>query len=80
LSKLLPDSGWPTGALVELLVQQPGIGEIRLLAPALANVASCKVALLQPLHAPQAIAFAAMGVPPESALWLRANRSADALL
>lgn len=79
LSKLLPGCGWPTGALVDLLVQQPGIGEVRLLAPALAKVASRKVALLQPPHAPQAIAFAAMGVSPESVLWLRANRSADAL-
>ena len=79
LSKLLPDGGWPTGALVDLLVQQPGIGEVRLLAPALAQAANRKVALLQPPHTPQAIALAAMGVPPASALWLRANRTADAL-
>jgi protein ImuA len=65
--------------LVDLLVQQPGIGEMRLLAPALAQAASNKVALLQPPHTPQAIALAAMGVPPAAALWLRANRTADAL-
>jgi protein ImuA len=62
-----------------LLVQQPGIGEMRLLAPALAASSSRKVALLQPPHPPQAIALAAIGVPPASALWLRADRTADAL-
>ncbi|MEK8048030.1 hypothetical protein [Ideonella margarita] len=31
----LPDAGWPTRALIELLPVRPGLGEIRLLAPAL---------------------------------------------
>jgi len=79
LSNLLPGGGWPTGALVDLLVQQPGIGEVRLLAPALAKASSRKIVLLQPPHAPQVIALAAMGVPPAAALWLRADRTADAL-
>ncbi len=39
LSKQLPGGGWPTGTLVDLLLQQPGIGEMRLLRPALAEVA-----------------------------------------
>lgn len=32
----LPGGGWPHGVLTELLLPQPGIGELRLLAPALA--------------------------------------------
>jgi protein ImuA len=79
LSNLLPGGGWPTGALVDLLVQQQGIGEIRLLAPALSKVAARQVAFLQPPHAPQALALASMGIPPEAALWLKADRTADAL-
>jgi protein ImuA len=79
LSNLLSGGGWPTGALIDLLVQQPGIGEIRLLAPALKVVSRRKVALLQPPHPPQVLAFAAMGVPPATMLWLRADRTADAL-
>lgn len=79
LSNLLPGGGWPTGALVDLLIQQPGIGEVRLVAPALSQASNRKVAMLQPPHPPQAIALAAMGVPPSSALWLRADRTADAL-
>lgn len=79
LSSQLPNGGWPKGALVELLVQQPGIGEMRLLAPALKAVADRRVILLQPPHVPQALSLAALGVPPASAIWLRADRTADAL-
>ena len=35
LDAQLPGGGWPHGALTELLLDQPGIGELRLLAPAL---------------------------------------------
>ena len=42
----LPGGGWPHGVLTELLLPQPGIGELRLLAPALA-------ALSPPPAAPQ---------------------------
>lgn len=35
----LPDGGWPQGQLVELLLDAPGVGELSLLAPALAQVA-----------------------------------------
>jgi len=38
LSAELPGGGWPVGALVDLLVQQPGVGELRLLRPALSAV------------------------------------------
>ncbi|GAB1389058.1 MAG: hypothetical protein AMXMBFR78_37340 [Rubrivivax sp.] len=34
----LPGGGWPTRALTELLLAHPGVGELRLLAPALAAV------------------------------------------
>jgi protein ImuA len=79
LSRQLPGGGWPKGTLVDLLVQQPGIGEMRLVAPALTEVAERKVILVQPPHAPQALALAGLGVPPESAIWLRPERTADAL-
>jgi protein ImuA len=78
LSMQLPGGGWPKGALVDVLLQQPGIGELRLLAPALSKVAARQIAFLQPPHPPQALALAAMGIPP-SALWLRADRTPDML-
>jgi protein ImuA len=79
LSAQLPGGGWPTGALIDLLPQQAGIGEMRLLRPALAQVASRRIVLLQPPHPPQALALAALGVPPSQLIWLRSERSADAL-
>jgi protein ImuA len=79
LSAQLPGGGWPAGVLVDLLLQQPGIGEMRLLRSALAEVASRRIVLLQPPHPPQALALAALGVPPSQLIWLRTSRSADAL-
>ena len=35
MSEELPGGGWPIGALVDLLIQQAGVGEMRLLRPAL---------------------------------------------
>lgn len=79
LSNLLPGGGWPTGALVDLLVRQPGIGEMRLLVPGLARASDRGIAMLQPPHAPQASGLAALGLPASSLLWLRADRTADVL-
>ncbi len=39
LDAQLPGGGWPHGTLTELLLAQPGVGEMRLLAPALAALA-----------------------------------------
>ena len=39
LDQELPGGGWPRRSLTELLLRQPGAGEMRLLAPALAAVA-----------------------------------------
>lgn len=79
LSAELPGGGWPTGCLIELLQQQGGIGELRLLAPALKRLAAQRIVLLQPVHAPQALAFAHWGLAPSQIVWLRTKHSADAL-
>ncbi len=79
LSRQLPNGGWPTGNLVELLVQQAGISEIRLLAPALRKVAHKRVVLLQTPHVPQIVALAGMGIAPDQVIWLKSATSSDAL-
>ncbi|MBQ5946448.1 translesion DNA synthesis-associated protein ImuA [Massilia sp. ST3] len=79
LSSQLPGGGWPTGTMTDLMLQQPGIGEMRLLRPALAHCAERRIVLLQPPHPPQALALAALGLDPAHLLWLRSSRSADAL-
>jgi protein ImuA len=79
LSAELPGGGWPLGALVELLVQQPGIGEMRLLRPALAKICARPVALLQAPHIPNALAFSYLGLPINKLMRLQAPKTADAL-
>ncbi len=79
LSKELPGGGWPLGGMVELLLAQAGIGELRLLQPALVQLASRKIALLQAPYVPHAAAFAALGIARRDLLWLRSKQQADAL-
>jgi protein ImuA len=79
LSAQLPGNGWPTGNLIDLLVQQPGSGEMRLLGPALAKVSGAPIVLLQPPHSPQSLALAALGLNPSQLVWVRCSKSSDAL-
>ncbi len=79
LSAELPGGGWPLGALVDLLIQQPGVGEMRLLRPALAVQGRRPIALVQPPHVPNGPAFAYLDVPLEQLMQVRASKMADAL-
>ncbi len=79
LDELLPGGGWPRRGLIELLLQQNGIGEMRLLLPALQRLSAQRIALLQPPHLPQIAGWHARGLSPESLLWIRAPRLSDAL-
>lgn len=80
LDKELPNGGWPKGSLIELLMEQPGIGEIRLLRSTFSAIAGKRrIALVQPPHLPHVSAWANWGLPIESLLWIQAARSADAL-
>jgi protein ImuA len=60
----LPGGGWPARALTELLLPHPGVGELRLLAPALAAVqrGGRSVLLFEPPARPQAWTLAALGL------------------
>jgi cell division inhibitor SulA/protein ImuA len=66
LDQALPGSGWPQGALTELLRDEEGIGELRLLLPALKRLAQAGewIVLVAPPHLPCVPAFAAAGVDP----------------
>lgn len=76
----LPGQGWPRSTLVELLLQQAGIGEMQLLKPALARLASSqRIALVQPPHIPQAMACETWGIDSSRLLWLQAKNTGDAL-
>ncbi|WP_436142497.1 translesion DNA synthesis-associated protein ImuA [Duganella sp. LjRoot269] len=76
----LPNGGWPRSALVELLVQQHGIGEMQLLKPTLVSLSKQqRVALIQPPYLPHAMACRSWQVNDRNVLWLRPGSSADAL-
>ena len=80
LDEELPNRGWPRSALIELLLQQQGIGEMQLLRPALATIAHHqRIALIQPPYLPQVAAWSGWGLPLEHLLWVKTASSADAL-
>jgi hypothetical protein len=66
LDRALPGGGWPKAVLTELLRDAEGIGELRLLLPALARLAQAGewIILVAPPHLPHAPAFAAAGIEP----------------
>jgi protein ImuA len=69
----LPGGGWPKAALTELLHDCEGIGEIRLLVPALKRIAQAGewIALVAPPHVPYAPAFASAGIDPARMIVVR---------
>jgi len=64
LDAQLPGGGWPRAALTELLINQRGIGELRLLLPALARLSNDDkwLVLVAPPHRPFAPGFESLGV------------------
>lgn len=78
LDALLPGGGWPRGALVEVLSQQAGIGELSLLLPALAPLSRQRrwLAWVAPPHLPYAPALEAAGVDLARVLIVRGRSPA----
>lgn len=63
LDAALPGGGWPVGALVEIVAERWGNGELRLLLPALAAISrSRRLAWVAPPLIPYAPALAAAGM------------------
>jgi protein ImuA len=79
LDQQLPGGGWPVGTLVELLVAQHGIGELRFLKTVLAAAGKRRVMLVQPPYLPNALALASLGLDPSKIVWVQTAKSADAL-
>ncbi|QGZ61850.1 translesion DNA synthesis-associated protein ImuA [Paraburkholderia acidisoli] len=76
LDAQLPGAGWPAGSLTELLVEQGGVGEMRLVAPALRTLTAQTgrhVVLVAPPWQPYARALKAWGVALERVIWVRAS-------
>lgn len=77
LDALLPGGGWPRDALVEILSEGAGFGELSCLLPALARQ-SGRLWLVAPPHLPYGPGLASQGIAPERVvcLWL-AGRDRD---
>lgn len=85
LDERLPGGGWPLAALTEILVPAAGIGELRLLLPALCALAAEHpetprwIAWLAPPHLPYAPALAAAGLDSSRMLVVRPQAGFDVL-
>lgn len=81
LDAVLPNNGWQSGTVVELMPAATGIGELRLLMPALARMTSKDrhVALVSPPYIPFAPALNNHGVRLERLLIVRAEKNVDTL-
>jgi protein ImuA len=79
LDNELPGGGWPASALIALLLQQNGFGELRLLRPALKAVGQKRaVVLIDPPYTPNAAAWSEWGLSADQLLLFKARRTADA--
>ncbi|MCZ8131389.1 MAG: translesion DNA synthesis-associated protein ImuA [Steroidobacteraceae bacterium] len=80
LDAALPDAGWPLGTLVEVLLPEHGLGELRLLLPALARTEAGRwLVWVAPPLAPYPPALAQAGIDPERVLIVDAVAAQDRL-
>ena len=81
LDRQLPGSGWPRGAMTELITQKPGMGEFRLLFPALADTGRQGqwVILVDPPWIPYPAALRGHGLLLERLLLIRTGGGKQSL-
>jgi hypothetical protein len=86
LDAVLAGGGWPLGTLIELLLPAHGLGELRLLVPALQQLTrplpgetSRWLVWVSPPHEPYPPALAQSGLQPTGVLRIEAPQSSDRL-
>lgn len=82
LNSYLPDRGWPDAALIELLMPSAGMGELRLLMPAIRSVSHTQarwVAWINPPFIPYAPALEQLGIDTNKILLIHPRTHKDAL-
>ncbi|HUH88173.1 MAG TPA: translesion DNA synthesis-associated protein ImuA, partial [Pusillimonas sp.] len=80
LDSQLPGGGWPIGSLIEITLERPGIGEIALLRPALAQLGTQRgIMLVQPPHPPNFHCLSNWGLHAHRLLWVQPGNLADSL-
>lgn len=82
LDPWLPDNGWPRASVTELLHPHPGIGELRLLTPALASLSQQQkrwIAWIGSPYIPYAPALIQAGINIKAILIIKPKSVADQL-
>jgi cell division inhibitor SulA len=80
LDALLPGGGFPVGALTEIVTPRFGIGELRLVLPAVARLTKERwLALVAPPYVPYSPALARAGIDLSHVLVVHANDQQDML-
>jgi len=81
LDAALPGGGWPAACVTELICREPGIGELRLLAPLLSRLTQARrfVILLAPPLTPYAPALEGFGIDLDYLIVIQAPHAADRL-
>jgi len=81
LDDMLPGGGWPLGAMTEIMHDRQGIGELRLIVPALARLSRQGkwVALIAPPHIPYPPALEAWGIDLSHLLLIHPKTAHDSL-
>lgn len=86
LDQQLATDGWPAAALTEILLDQPGLGELKLLMPALAQLSQPRhdgahrwLMWIAPPHIPYAPALSEAGVNLARVMVVHANDRMDVL-
>jgi len=82
LDQHLPGAGWPVDGVTELLHEQQGIGELRLVSPTLARLSreqTRHILLVSPPYIPYPPALHALGIDLTSILVVQAKKDKDML-
>ncbi len=81
LNKDLHQGGWPPGAVIELLSDEFGIGELNVLLPTLVQCArqNQKLVFVSPPYMPYAPAFRDTGIPPEQVVVIQTRSAIEQL-
>lgn len=81
LNHQLPNSGWPTSGLTELLCDQAGLGELSLLSPALAQLSQQAgwIIWVDPPYTPYPPALAQQGIDLRRIVLLQTQSQAEQL-
>ncbi len=79
LDRELPNGGWPPSVLTELLLTNPGIGELRLLTSTLMHItqAGKTVVVLAPPHLAVATSLSELGIDMSKVALIEADKPAD---